>query len=226
MKNLVIIPARGNSKRLPDKNLRKLNGKTLLEHSIGYARKNSAIVSEIIISTDCQAIKEEGLKFGVKVLDRPADISGDYATTVSALKHVISELKEAYDNIILLQPTNPLRPLYLLKEAYTIYKDGDYDSLMTVSRNAHKLGKIENQKFVPYNYEPGQRSQDLEPLYFENGLLYITKSHIISNGQITAELNYPFVVNHPFGNVDIDNKGDLLLAEYYLKTYTNEQTSF
>jgi N-acylneuraminate cytidylyltransferase len=81
----------------------------------------------------------------------------------------------------LLQPTNPLRPENLLREAYQVYDENCYDSLFTVTRNNQKFGKIKNNKFVPFNYEIGQRSQDLEPIFFENGLLYITNSKSIKN---------------------------------------------
>ena len=70
--------------------------------------------------------------------------------------------------------------------------------------------------FIPYNYKIGQRSQDLEPLYYENGLLYITKASLILEGKIVGENNFPFIVDHPFAKVDIDSKEDLEYAEYLL----------
>lgn len=216
MKTIAIIPARGGSKRLPGKNILHLGDKPLVAHSILYAKANSAIIDEVYVTTDCPEIKALALQFGAKVIDRPSALSGDSEPTVSAMKHALEFVGNDVENVILLQPTNPLRPQNLVKEAWEIYISGKHDSLMTVTRNHQKFGKIINQKFVPFNYEIGQRSQDLEPLYFENGLLYITKAELILNNIIIGENGFPFEVNHPFASVDIDTKEDFEYAEYLL----------
>lgn len=215
-KTIAIIPARGGSKRLPNKNSLLLGNYPLLVHSILFAQANSKIIDEIYVSTDDEKIKEIGLQYGAKIIDRPNEISGDLEPTITALKHVLQSINEEVENVVLLQPTNPLRPENLLKECFKKFQEMQSDSLFTVSQNHHKLGKIINDKFVPFNYEIGQRSQDLEPLYFENGLLYITKSKSIFDDKIITENAVPFVVNHIFANVDIDTKEDFEYAEYFL----------
>lgn len=212
-KTIAIIPARGGSKRLPGKNIMLLNGIPLLAHSILYAKANSEIISDVYISTDDTQIKEIAIEYGAKVIDRPKYLSGDLEPTVSALKHVLENI-DSVENVVLLQATNPLRPKMLLKEAFEIYENKNYDSLFTVTRNHQKFGKIVGQNFIPFNYEIGQRSQDLEPLYFENGLLYISKSSLILQNKILGEKAYPFIVDHPFANADIDTEEDFKYAEY------------
>ncbi|OHT44608.1 MULTISPECIES: cytidylyltransferase domain-containing protein [Flavobacterium] len=219
MKTIAIIPARGGSKRLPQKNIKLLGGIPLLAHSIMYAKANSAIIEEIYVSTDDESIKEIALKYGAKVIDRPADISGDHEATASALKHVLQNIDHEVENVVLLQPTNPVRPESLLKETFEIYQKEDSDSLFTVSRNYKKFGKITDQKFVPYNYKIGQRSQDMEPLYFENGLLYITKASLIFEDIIISEDAFPFKIDHIFANVDIDTQEDFDFAEFLYHKY-------
>lgn len=216
-KTIAIIPARGSSKRLPQKNIRSLGSYPLLVHSILYAQTNTDIIDEVYVSTDNLEIKKTALQFGAKVIDRPDSLSGDLEPTVSALRHVLESIKEEVENVVLLQPTNPLRPDNLLKEAFEIYQKENYDSLFTVSRNHQKFGKIENKKYLPFNYKIGQRSQDLEPLFFENGLLYITKAALILNDSIISENAFPFEVNHIFAQVDIDTQDDLEYAEYLFK---------
>jgi len=223
MKTIAIIPARGGSKRLPNKNILSLGGIPLIVHSILYAQKNKAIIDEIYVSTDDAAIKKNALDYGAKVIDRPENLSGDFEPTVSALKHVLESLDYEVENVVVLQPTNPLRPENLLKETFEIYQKQNGDSLFTVSRNHQKLGKITNNKFIPFNYEIGQRSQDLEPLYFENGLLYISKAKIIMEGKIISEATYPFEVNHIFANVDIDTQEDLEYAGYLLGKFPHKE---
>jgi len=214
MKTIAIIPARGGSKRLPNKNILSLGGIPLIAHSILYAQKNKVIIDEIYVSTDDAAIKKIALDYGAKVIDRPENLSGDFEPTVSSLKHVLESIEGTVENVVLLQATNPLRPQNLLAAAFEVYQKGNYDSLFTVSRNHQKLGKIVENKFQPFNYAIGQRSQDLEPLYFENGLLYISKASLISENSIISKTAYPLEVNSIFANVDIDTQEDLDYAEY------------
>jgi len=217
MRNIAIIPARGGSKRFPEKNIKLLGKQPLLVHSIQFALENREIIDEVYVSTDNIFIKKIALDNGAKVIDRPSLLSGDFEPTVSALKHVLETISQNVQNVILLQPTNPLRPNNLLKRSFNEYQNGNYDSLFTVSRNHQKLGKIAENKFQPFNYTIGQRSQDLEPLFFENGLLYITKASLILKDIIISENAFPFEVNHIFANVDIDIQEDLDYAEYLFK---------
>ncbi|GAA3779689.1 acylneuraminate cytidylyltransferase family protein [Flavobacterium ginsengiterrae] len=223
MKTIAIIPARGGSKRLPKKNIKLLNGIPLIAHSILYAKANSSIIDEVYVSTDDQEIKDTALKYGAKVINRPARISGDLEPTVSALRNVLEQINNEIENVILLQPTNPLRPVDLLKEAFEIYTTKNLDSLFTVSKNHSKLGKIENNKFIPSNYKIGQRSQDLEPLYYENGLLYISKTKLIFEDKILSENAFPLKMNHIFATVDIDDQNDFDYADYL---FSKKQNTF
>jgi N-acylneuraminate cytidylyltransferase len=222
MKNIAIIPARGGSKRLSNKNILPFDGLPLVAHSILYAQHNPTIIDEIYVSTDCPQIKQIALDFGAQVMDRPARLSGDFEPTITALQHVIQELDYAIDNIVLLQPTNPLRPKNLLEEAYALFQQNTLDSLFTVSREYKKFGKITNNKYLPFNYHFGQRSQDLEPLFFENGLLYITQSKLLLTDVILSENAFPFEINHPYATVDIDTKDDLDYA-HWVVTHQKEK---
>lgn len=213
MKTIAIIPARGGSKRLPQKNIKLLDGIPLIAHSILYAKANK-IIDEVYVSTDDDDIKNIALEFGARVIDRPENISGDLEPTVSALKNVLEQISDEVENVVLLQATNPLRPKQLLQEAFDIYQKENHDSLFTVSRNHQKFGKIADHKFIPYNYEIGQRSQDLEPLFYENGLLYITKAALILENIIISKNAFPFKIDSIFADVDIDTQDDFDYASY------------
>lgn len=216
MKTIAIIPARGNSKRLPGKNIKFLGGIPLLVHSIKYAQQFS-FIDAIYVTTDDAEIKKIALEFGANVIDRPSEISGDFEPTISALKHVLESISKGVENVVLLQPTNPLRPDNLLNDAFQLFQNSNVDSLFTVTRNHDKLGKISNGTFKPFNYKIGQRSQDLEPLYFENGLLYITKASLIFKDIIISKNAFPMEINHAFARVDIDTQEDFDYAEYIFK---------
>ena len=218
MKNIVIIPARGGSKRVPNKNIFSLDGIPLIAHSIIYAQKNVTIIDAVFVSTDDEKIKEIAIRYGAKVINRPTELAGDLEPTVSALKHCLEIINNnEIENVILLQPTNPLRPKNLLLEGFKVYMEKNCDCLFTVTRNHQKFGKIINNEFIPFNYEIGQRSQDLEPIYFENGLLYISKVKAILEDTIIAKNAFPYEVNHVFSTVDIDTEEDFDYAEYLLK---------
>lgn len=219
MNNIAIIPARGGSKRLHSKNILPLAGLPLIAHSILYAKENSNIIGEVYVSTNDSEIKEVALQYGAKVIDRPEELSGDFEPTVTSLKHVLQSIGGGVDQVFLLQATNPLRPKNLIQEAFTSFQKANADSLMTVTRNHQKFGKIVNEQFIPFNYVMGQRSQDLEPLYFENGLLYICKSELIMNEMILGKNNFPLVVNHVFAQADIDTAEDFEYAEYLFNKY-------
>ena len=220
MKNIVVIPARGGSKRIPEKNIQLFGGLPLLVHSIQYAVANSAIIDAIYVSTDDPTIKEIALAYGAKVIDRPEHLSGDLEPTLTAVQHVLGNTGFEVENVILLQPTNPLRPPNLLKDCLEKFQNEKVDSLFTVTQNLQKFGKITSGTFVPFNYKIGQRSQDLEPLYFENGLLYITKAKSILENKIITENAFPYLVNHIFAHVDIDTKEDMEYAAFLYQKFT------
>ena len=225
MKYVTIIPARGGSKRFPGKNIYHLNGLPLICYSIDYSLRNPQILGTYV-STDSEDIKQISRKAGAEIIDRPTEFAGDYVTTASAMMHAVQYLikKELeFDFVVLLQATNPLRPKNLLKEAIEIIEEGKNDSLFTVNQSEMKLGKIIENKYVPWNYHFGQRSQDLSPLYYENGLLYITSKELLLQGIIEGPSAYPMVVNHPFGKVDIDTIEDFYYAEFMLNKYRDER---
>ena len=213
--NIAIIPARSGSKRFPGKNIVDFCGKPLIAHSIEYALNNPDIVDRLVVSTDSIEIKKVALEFGAEVIERPQEISGDHSTTWEAVHHVVQELTRPTENIILLQPTNPLRPESLLRDAFAIFFQRKLESLFTVSESKLKLGTILNAQFQPYNYQYGQRSQDIKPLYFENGLLYITKASLVKKGMLLNEHTFPYIENHPFSHIDIDTEEDLSFARKF-----------
>ncbi len=221
-KTIAIIPARGNSKRLKDKNTLSLNKIPLVAHSIIYAKKNSNIISDIYVTTDDPKIKKIALEYGVNVIDRPTELSGDFEPTISALQHALSTMEQEITNVILLQPTNPLRPENLIQDCFEVFERLKLSSLFTVSQNHYKLGKIRDDKFFPFNYKVGQRSQDMEALHFENGLLYIVSAKKILEGEIITGDSFPFILDHIFANVDIDHQEDLEYAQYIIQKYHNK----
>lgn len=226
MNYVTVIPARGGSKRFPGKNIYPLEGIPLLAHSILYSQKVLPD-TEVYVSTDNEEIAEVARRYGAGVIERPEELSGDRCSTDSALQHaaieLLSSLKE-FDYMILLQATNPLRPDGMMEEALQTIETGTYDSLFTVSPLVRKLGRLIDGRFIPWNFTFGQRSQDMEPLYFENGLLYISHRELILKGCIRGESLYSLIDDHPFGYLDIDTQEDFEMIAYYSHKYNKEKS--
>ena len=223
-KYISIIPARGGSKRFPGKNTHVLSGRPLICHSIEYSLKNPRILGTYV-STEAVDIKQVSRLAGAGIIDRPDELAGDFVTTAAVMKHAVEHLSSQgieFDYVVLLQATNPLRTKNLLSDAIDIIEKGENDSLFTVSRSEKKLGRIIDGRFTPWNYTFGMRSQDMEPLYYENGLLYITHKDLLLEEIIEGPSAYPLIVDHPYGEVDIDTKEDFEYAKFMLTLYGQE----
>lgn len=220
-KFITVIPARGGSKRFPGKNIYPFIGKPLIAHSIDYSNKCPYVCSTFV-TTDSNDIKEIATQYGAKIINRPIELGGDLISSAEVLKDSVIQLMDKgfiFDYIILLQPTNPLRPKDLIEKAIDLIEANNYKSLFSVSRSHKKLGKIVDNSFVPWNYHFGQRSQDMEPLFYENGLLYITHKDLILQGCIMNENSFPLIIDHIFGEVDIDTPEDMTYGEYIYNHY-------
>lgn len=218
----IVIPARGGSKRFPGKNTAMLNGLPLIAHSIIYGL-NTGLTDKVFVNTDDESIAKIAQNYGANVVFRPYELAQDTTPTVDVLKH---QLTWFYDNdipcdaIVLMQPTNPVRPLPLLSQALRAFETSKRASLATFSTLNKKFGTIRNHKYIPENYVPGQRMQDLEPRYYENGVLYITHVAAINRGTVITEDVYPLVTNH-FGDlIDIDEPEDLILAQALINLHS------
>lgn len=182
---LCIIPARGGSKGIPRKNIRRVRGIPLLAYSIRSAQATPAI-TRIIVSTDDTEIADIARVYGAEVIERPSGISGDTATSESALEHVLMTLhaQESYvpERVVFLQATSPLRAPRAIQEAFEEMERAQADSLFSACRVEGFVWSASAEKLAPLNYNPTQRPrrQDLtERLVEENGSIYIFKPWVL-----------------------------------------------
>jgi len=216
-KNIVaIIPARGGSKGIPKKNIINFLGKPLLSHSIEYA-KASNLISDIYVSTDDSEIAKIALDNNVSVIDRPQSISGDFASTESALIHAIENITYKPDIIILLQPTSPIRPKNSLDKAINRFMKDNYDSLLSISPTHRFLWEIDKKIANPkYDFKNRPRRQDMDSSdinYIENGSLYIfTYENLLkNNNRLGGRIGY--VIFDEKYSYEIDSMTDLKFLE-------------
>ena len=178
-KVLALIPARGGSKGIPNKNIKLFNGRPLIEWSIKLALK-SKLIDKVVVSSDSLKILNISKKLGAEVILRPKNISGDKATTESAINHCIKYFKNDYEAIILLPPTSPLRKLNDIDNAIKFFYLNKLDSCFSGSKltdfliwNYDKIYK----KYTSINYDFKNRGsrQNRKLGYVENGSIYIFK---------------------------------------------------
>ena len=115
---LIFIPARSGSKRIKNKNIRKINGKPLIYWTIKYAKKYTKEKDDIIVSSDSDYINKISVKEKVKFFKRPKNISGDKAEVYFAVVHALNKIKNSkkYKYIALLQFTSPIRPKNIISK--------------------------------------------------------------------------------------------------------------
>jgi|LULE01.1.fsa_nt_gb CMP-N-acetylneuraminic acid synthetase len=232
MNYLIFIPARGGSKGILNKNLRLLNGKPLISHTINFAKKINKFKKEIFISTDSKKIfkfaKKKGFKYNYL---RPKSLSKSSSLMQFAIIHAIKWLKKkhnkSFDGIIILQPTSPIRILSELYNATNFFEKKKIASLASVIKMKEHpyecieiLNKQKNMwKYLSNNpliYSPRQTYKD--NFYFIDGCFYILKTEfLLKKRKILCDKNTKIYISKNKFSIDIDEEEDLMLADYYLR---------
>lgn len=224
MKPLVIIPARGGSKRLPGKNILPLKNKPLIHYTI-HAAREVFDDSIICVSTDDESIKEVAEQTGLSVpFLRPESLATDSADTRSVLLHAFDfyKSKKNYeaDTIVLLQPTSPLRNSSHIVECLEQF-DEKTDQILSVKEtdsNPYFLLFEENKDGYLEKILSGiyTRKQDSPVVYEINGAIYIIKvSSLLENPYLIFERSKKYVMDKK-SSIDIDDEFDFNLAEFIL----------
>lgn len=223
---IAIIPARGGSKGLPGKNIKLLNGLPLIAHSI-LAAKNSKHINKVVISTDSEEIAEICKKYGAEVpFLRPAELATDTALAIDNYIYTIEELQKLYkkeiSEIVVLQPTSPLRTTEDIDNSIEIYLKNNADSVISMVEMVHPpiwAKKITDKgTIVEYfkNENGFKNRQDIEKAYIPNGAIFILKYSLIKNKySYYSENTHPYIM--PLNrSADIDTQFDFDLAEFLI----------
>jgi CMP-N,N'-diacetyllegionaminic acid synthase len=225
VKPLVVIPARGGSKGVPGKNIKPLNGKPLINHTIEVARSLFAD-SVICVSTDDPKIREVAEQAGLSVpFLRPAELATDTAGTYEVLLHAISNAENnGYfpDTLILLQPTSPFRTAAQVKDAMHLYAS-DLEMVVSVkeakSNPYYNLFEENGDGFLAKSKPlTVTRRQDAPKVWELNGAIYIININALRARHISAfEKIVKFEMDEASSH-DIDTVLDFEFAEFLSKT--------
>jgi N-acylneuraminate cytidylyltransferase len=210
---VAIIPARGGSKGIPGKNLKRVGGMSLLARAIKSAQRAESI-NRIVVSTDDDAIAAEAIAVGAEVVHRPAELGTDSATSESAILHAMDALESAPRIVVFIQATSPFIDPLDLEAAVGRVRDGQCDVAFAAVETHAFLWTPTPDGAVGVNHDASfrPRRQDRDAQYQETGAFYVMRAA----GFRQAEFRF-------FGRVDvalvegtraleIDEPGDLVIA--------------
>ncbi len=220
-KTLVLIPARAGSKGLPGKNTRPLAGKPLLAWSIDAARK--AGLTQIEVSTDSEEIAAIARSHGARVPAlRPTELARDTASSFEVIQHCLQQATdrgEEYEQILLLQPTSPLRCATDIAAAFQLMQNRNAEAIVSVTTCDHhpwwSNGLPENGNMADF-LRPEVRNcnrQQLPPYYRLNGAIYLAEISSLQQQQGFIGPRTHALIMPAERSVDIDSLLDFQLAE-------------
>jgi len=223
---LGVIPARGGSKGIKNKNIIDLDGSPLISHTIKAGLK-STMLTECIVSTDSEAIKNIAEEFGANVpFKRPGELSSDLALPLPVMQHAVKFMEKLrnynYDAVVMLQPTTPLRLSDDIDEALELLFETNADSVISVvvveANHPFRMKRIIDGRLVNYidqGYEDMRPRQVLPPVYIRNGAIYATKRDILVNTNSFTGNDVRAYVMPAERSVNIDSMKDYIIAKNY-----------
>lgn len=230
MKPLVVIPARGGSKGIPEKNLKLIGGEPLIYWTVKQALMCFS-PEDIVVSTDDQKIADYVMTLGVKVdVLRPKELATDTSPSIDTLLYELSrrnaKINDKYDTCILLEPTSPLRKQDDILMALESFKEryDQYDSLCSYGKI-----RLENPVHVKIwngslmnpiiKAEKISRRQDSPQFYFPYGVIYISKLSMLENKKkIYDERSLPFFIED-WQCYEVDEPLDLVVTEALINKF-------
>jgi CMP-N,N'-diacetyllegionaminic acid synthase len=220
---LAVIPARGGSKRLPNKNILDLGGKPMISWTI-EAALGSKYIDKVMVSSDSDEILNISKKQGASIIKRPNDLASDTATSFDAVKHTIYIIDEKFDFVILLQPTSPLRNSMHIDEAFELLIIKKADAVISTCETDHSplwantLPKDGSMVSFLKDETLNKRSQDLETYYRLNGAIYVCLiDKLLKNKSFFLKENiFAYKMDREY-SVDLDGLMDLKFAEFMIE---------
>ena len=212
-KCIAIIPARGGSKRLKRKNIKQFNGKPLIAWSI-YAAKNSNYIDEVVVSTEDKEIADLALSFGANVpYMRPTDLSKDNVDATQPVLDILNNFLE-YQQVVLLQPTSPLRTTLDIDKCIELSVDNKGVPCISVTNLVNDFSVLVNKD---KNNIISQFSVNSDNLYRINGAVYTSASDSFKNNCTFMTKNTISYEMPKERSIDIDTILDFKIAEELFK---------
>jgi len=214
---LCVIPARGGSKGLKDKNLRLLNGKPLIRYAIDAA-KECEFINKIVVTTDSKKIAS--LCKDVTHIMRSKKLSGDRVPLAPVINDALvrTEVTDGfmYNDVISLQANSPFCDSFHIKSAFARYFNKRCDSLLSVKAEFHSIWKLHRSCIEPVREITSNR-QWIDPIYVANGALFITERYVLLEKEERMGASPEVYVMRERDSLDIHTIEDLEMAEWLIK---------
>ncbi len=208
MKIVSIIPARGGSKEIPNKNIIDVNGKPLLSYSI-EASLNSK-VDETWVSSDSKDIGKVAMDCGARFITRDKKLADDIIMPDATLYDF--KYRVDFDVLVFIQPTSPMIKSEYINRGINKLISEELDSVFSVTKE-HWLPRW-NEKVEPIDWsiDNRPRRQDKEPSYIENGMLYITRKETLTQNKLRYGGKMGFIEIPLYDSFQVDSEEDLELV--------------
>ncbi len=219
MRVLGLVPARGGSRRVADKNLAMLGGRTLVRRALDTALAAGCFAT-VALSSDDDAILAETEGLAVVPVRRPPQLASDTARTLDAVRHALDALVEPYDAVGHIQCTSPFTTPEDLAGAVAMLERtgaGSVVSVAPVEAALHplKLKVLEGDRLRPWLADDRMApSHELPQLWVRNGSVYLTRVEALRRGEILDEHDQRAYVMPPERSHDIDTPTDLAFARF------------
>ena len=229
MKVLGIIPARGGSKGVPGKNILEIDGKSLLAYAIDCA-KASTKISQVVVSTDSEEIAQVAEDHGAQVMLRPQELAEDASNVADAVGFTLAEFQkkgQVFDQIVLLQPTAPLRTGKNIDEALALMEQRGSDAVISVVKvednHPARMYEVEGSKMTALHPElEKKRRQELPEYYLRNGCIYAIKTGVfLDEKNLMPALKSAYIMNEKWW-VNVDTPTDVYLLERLMPLWKKE----
>lgn len=226
MRVVAVITARGGSKGIPHKNLAPVGGLPLVAWTVEAARE-SQLLDRVIVSTDDPAIADVCRAYGAEVpFMRPAEFARDDSPHIDVITHALAWLAadegRTPDYVLTLQPTSPLRTADDIDAAVLLARDRRCDAVVGVTAMRHHphfaLRVGPGGVLFPYAGDRlrAMRRQDLPPVFAPNGAIYLNKAHALLVQREFVPTGAVPLIMAAERSLDVDERADLELAEYYM----------
>ena len=226
---LGVIPARGGSKGVTGKNIKKLLNKPLIQYTIDAAKESN--LDRIIVSTDCEKIANFSLSQGIDVpFLRPKELACDDSSSIDVMVHSLIQMEKLdgckYEYLMMLQPTTPFRTSKNINDSLNLIDESNkIDSVISVvdvqGYHPARMKFIKNGFLIdPFFCEEveNQNRQELRKMYIRNGAIYLTKREYILKRSFKG-LNSKALIMNKNQSVNIDTPDDFNYAEYIINSF-------
>lgn len=227
---LALIPARGGSKGVPHKNIRKIGDISLIRRAVNSV-KESGVADHILVSSDDELILKEAGDAGAEIpFVRPKELATDTAAMVPVIKHALFEyekvLGKKIDTLLFLEATVPFRKSKTIIDAIERYNQGDCNSVITVcplERKPQNIFKKKEKKFLERYIEAPKekytRRQDMNHLCRLSSVVYVVNRDKFFEKESLIVEPVGYVDSTDVESINIDEELDFLLAEIIAEKY-------